>query len=362
MHIALFTSEFPPGPGGIGNHAYALAMDFAGRGIPVSIITISRSLFNHDAFDKDQPFEIVRYKTDSSALCKIFVHLKFLWHWRKRITHVLLSGSSQQMLTICIRLLSDAKVINVLHGHEVLMAKGLRKWLLKESLRLGSRIIVVSDFSKHLLIKNGFNFPVNVIPNGVHAKRNDKLTSFLKTTPPLKLITVGSITPRKGQHNVIRAIPFIRRLLGPVEYHLVGIPEYRSFLEKRIKELGINEGIFIHGVLTDCERDSLLRSSHVFMMLSENQPNGDVEGFGIAVLEANALGVPAIGSSGTGLEQSIKPGLNGLLVNPHDPKAIANSVKVIIDQYDDYSANSRRWAMEHDWGIIAQKYWELLAV
>jgi len=60
--ILLITSEFPPQPGGIGNHAYHLAKSFQENGLQVQVISDQRSGEGSEEqkFDKQQDFEIIR--------------------------------------------------------------------------------------------------------------------------------------------------------------------------------------------------------------------------------------------------------------------------------------------------------------
>ena len=55
----------------------------------------------------------------------------------------------------------------------------------------------------------------------------------------------------------------------------------------KAKKLNIQDNIVIHGALSDEELNKLLNKCKIFIMLSENLDNGDVEGFGIAIIEAN---------------------------------------------------------------------------
>lgn len=339
-------------------HAYALAREFFQRGASVHVIAPFRKDFNHKQFDETEPFDLVRYNPDSFFLEKIFAHFRFLWRNKKKESYIILSGSAQQLLSIFICWFYKAKVIHVLHGHEILMAKGLKKILLLKALKKGDYLVAVSEFSKKLLLENGIELPVKVIPNGVYLKNG--LADARKIDFPLRLITVGSITQRKGQLNVIRSLSCIKEKLGPVEYHMVGIPYEKEKVLRAANDLNVSGEIFIHGVLSNAQRDALLATSHIFMMLSENLPDGDVEGFGIAILEANALGIPAIGSVGTGVEQSIHHGITGLLVNPHDPYDISKAVKTVISNYSKFSENSRKWAAGHSWKIIADSYWKVM--
>mgnify|MGYP003346336418 CR=1 FL=1 len=63
------------------------------------------------------------------------------------------------------------------------------------------------------------------------------------------------------------------------------------------------------------------------MMLSERQPDGDIEGFGIAILEANYYGLPAIGASDCGIEDAIDEGNTGHKVPYHDAEKITTALK-----------------------------------
>ena len=84
------------------------------------------------------------------------------------------------------------------------------------------------------------------------------------------------------------------------------------------------------GVVDQSGLVTSIRDADIFVMLSENQPTGEVEGFGIAILEANSRRVPAIGSSGCGIEQAISEGYSGWLVNPHDVSGFVNAVDRIM--------------------------------
>lgn len=357
-HLVIFTSEFPPGPGGIGTQAQALASFFHQKGVRITVVTAKSKAFDHEKYDQQLPYRVIRYQTNYFPLIKLFFNLLHVWLIRNTATHVLLSGISQLFLIGPLRWLTKAKLLVILHGHELRMSKKWRKRLLLKFLEEADFVVAVSEFSKNISITEGLNKRVRVIPNGIHVKPVAESRS--RSFNPLKLVTVGSITFRKGQLNVIRALPAIIKAVGAVEYHLIGIPAEESFLRKEARELGVEDCIIVHGVLSNKQRDDILGACHIFMMLSENLKCGDVEGFGIAMLEANLFGVPGIGSQGTGLEQVIKTGYNGYLVNPHKEEEIVQAVLLIVNNYDDLSANSRKRAADHDWSQIGEQYWELV--
>jgi glycosyltransferase involved in cell wall biosynthesis len=95
-------------------------------------------------------------------------------------------------------------------------------------------------------------------------------------------------------------------------------------------------------------------------MLSAHLKNGDVEGFGIAVLEANALGLPAIGSSDSGIADAIRDGYSGALVLPDDIASISSALETIMWDYERYSSNAVSWSKGFEWEVVIQNYLKLI--
>lgn len=107
-----------------------------------------------------------------------------------------------------------------------------------------------------------------------------------------------------------------------------------------------HESASFHGFVSEARKIELLQSAWVFLCPSR------VEGWGIAVLEANACGTPAVGSDVKGLRDSIHDGDTGRLAPGDDPDAFAKAVVTLLRNDDDrqkLAANARSWAEEHSW-------------
>ena len=100
---------------------------------------------------------------------------------------------------------------------------------------------------------------------------------------------------------------------------MVGIPSQQKKLEQLGEELGVQTWLYFMERSSEEHLVKALKGSDLFLMLSEAQSDGDVEGFGIAVLEANACGVPAIGSKGCGIEDAIEDHYSGRLGQSQRP-------------------------------------------
>jgi glycosyltransferase involved in cell wall biosynthesis len=238
------------------------------------------------------------------------------------------------------------------------MAKGLSRFFVRRALKEANQVAAVSEFAKGILSNNGIVRSVFAIPNGVNLP--EKMTLRERHSDKLVLITIGSVTRRKGQHNVVAALPDMIRRFGNVEYHMVGIPRDRDKIEGLTHKLGISDCVFLHGAVSDEERDKLILQADIFIMLSENLPDGDVEGFGIAVLEANSFGLPAIGSRNTGIEQAISHGSSGCLVDARNSDDICDSIELILADYSKFSQGAIAWARQHEWNKIGDRYLALM--
>ena len=128
-----------------------------------------------------------------------------------------------------------------------------------------------------------------------------------------------------------------------------------------IKILWVSEKIKIHSTLPDKLMVDVIYNSNIFIMLSDNLESGDVEGFGIAILEANYFGLPAIGSKNCGIEDAICDRITGRLVDPKSSDEILMAVEDILNNYEQYSLEAKKWAISHDWKIISKSYLNILS-
>ena len=137
---------------------------------------------------------------------------------------------------------------------------------------------------------------------------------------------------------------------------MVGIPKDKNKLLKLAKSLNVDAHINFHGILSNQDLFKHISGSKIFVMLSEEQDDGDVEGFGIAIIEANACGIPAIGSKNCGIKDAISDNYSGVLVDPKNPDDIVNGIISILNNYEHYSKNALIWSKKFTWNTIVNKY------
>src|SRR5437667_7159 len=177
---------------------------------------------------------------------------------------------------------------------------------------------------------------------GCHALAADVRVVHLGTTPshfrpgidprPLRrqhgldggpwLLTVARLDFHKGIDTVIRALPAIRAAFPAVRYAVAGIGNRRSALEGLVRELGLGDAVRLLGFVPDDDLPALYNAADLFLLASRRY-DLLVEGFGIAIVEASASGLPVIASRSGGIPEAVREGETGCLVEPDDPAAVA---------------------------------------
>ncbi|MDQ6812889.1 MAG: glycosyltransferase family 4 protein [Bacteroidota bacterium] len=358
--LLIIASEFPPNVGGIGNHAYHLARALAMEGYKVSVVADTIAVENQDLkkFAAEEPFKIhwIRRKrlVASTYLHRIATALCVA----AKADKIICSGKFSLWIATLIKARYPGKeLIAVVHGTELDLKSATPKKATTYSLGKFDKVIAVSDYTRSFLPRS---LPARIhqftIHNGISGGEFSITASSSKLGGEPALITVGNVTERKGQLNVINALPTIAQLYPGVQYHIVGKPTNKESIQASAKTLGVEHKVTSYGAVSRDDLLQKLRSASIKLMLSNHTSEGDFEGFGIAVLEANAFGVPAIGSKNSGIAEAIVHGQTGLLVDPNCPKEIAEAVKLICHDYIRFSNNAKAWARQHDWKIIVKEY------
>ena len=131
---------------------------------------------------------------------------------------------------------------------------------------------------------------------------------------PLELIFLGNVIPRKGLLPLITALAGVDASLWRLS--VVGgldfAPAHAGKARRLVRQLGLSESVRFLGPRQGDELAAVLAASHLFCM-----PYA-YEGFGIAILEAMAFGLPAIGCRTGAAGETINHGHNGFLLDRGD--------------------------------------------
>ncbi|MFO0741490.1 MAG: glycosyltransferase [Labilithrix sp.] len=197
-------------------------------------------------------------------------------------------------------------------------------------------VVAVSEFSRRLAETNGVDpRALHTVENGVDARRfapgprDARLAERLGLAPDDEVIlTVSRLAPRKGHRTVIQALAKVAR--PRLKYIFTGASEAmtRELLDLA-REKGVASRVVPAGFVGEDELPSLYRLASAFALLADEEA-ADVEGFGVALLEAAASGLPTIASRTGGMPEAIADGITGLLIPPGDATAAAEAITSLL--------------------------------
>ena len=160
--------------------------------------------------------------------------------------------------------------------------------------------------------------PSHVIELGIDLERFASGKRLFDPDGPL-VGNVARLAEQKGQRTLLEAAAE----LPGVKFAIVGEGELRGELERRTDELGLHDRVLFTGARDDVP--DLLATFDVFAFPSL------FEGLCLAVIEAQAAGVPVVATPVGGIRETVVDGETGLLVPPQDPQALAAAIRRLLD-------------------------------
>lgn len=154
---------------------------------------------------------------------------------------------------------------------------------------------------------------------------------------PVRIVTVGRLVEKKGHADALRAIADVARDI-PVRYDVVGGGPLAEGLDALVRTLGLGEVVTLHG-----ERDSafvrgMLDQAHLFVLASTQARDGDQEGAPVALMEAQASGLPVVSTTHAGIPEVVRDGQSGILVPENDPLSLAGAIRQLVRDHETWPA------------------------
>jgi phosphatidylinositol alpha-1,6-mannosyltransferase len=376
--LLFISTEFPPGPGGIGTQAYHLARGLSDLGWRVAALSPQDYAAEDEIrrWGAAQSFRIVRQQHRRSAALEGAGRLRDLARLSREFGPdiLLASGARAVWLAALYAGSSRRPWAAIAHGGiefgtPVRWQRLISRWAYSQP----QAVVCVSDYARGRMLALGARpRRVEVITNGADEcafrPLDAALPQALRREWGLEeaqiLLTVGSLSERKGQEIVIRALPAILAARPNVHYVMVGLPQIQDKLERLAQELGVRSQVHFLGRVDQATLVAAYNACDLFIMTSRRSANGDAEGYGIAVIEAALCGKPAVVSGESGLAEAVIAEQTGLLVPENDPQATAQAVLRLLGD-DDLRARlggqaRQRALSEQTWSSRAARYDQLL--
>jgi phosphatidylinositol alpha-1,6-mannosyltransferase len=142
------------------------------------------------------------------------------------------------------------------------------------------------------------------------------------------VLSAGRLVRRKGVDTLLRAFAALWRGEAGPALVVAGDGPDRGRLEALAR--GLRVPVRFLGRVPDGELSGLYSAADLFVLAAREEPEGDVEGFGLVLLEAAACGTPAVACRSGGVPDAVDDGVSGLLVPPDDPAALAAALTRVL--------------------------------
>lgn len=214
----------------------------------------------------------------------------------------------------------------------------------------GSPFLTISESSRQDLIQRGVDGDsIRVSLCGIRAP---EITVDVDTQRPPIVVYLGRLAHYKRVDVMLTALASLRPRFPDLQITIIGRGPARNKLEQLAGELGLHECTHFTGFVDDEQRDRFVAAARVCVCPSEK------EGWGLTVIESNAVGTPVVAADAPGLRESVRDGETGFLVPTGDVDAFARRIGDLLE--DDALAlrmgrAALAWSRNFDWDRAADE-------
>lgn len=352
LKVLFVTRRFPPSTGGMELYASEL----------------------YTALSKEVDVKLLSWGGSNIFLPAVMIYFFIYSCWilsTQKIDVIHMQDGALSVMGRVLKFIFRKPLTVVIHGLDVTYNKYGYQRIVLPALKKADHIFCISNATREEVLKRGVN-PVRAtfipigITDSVHIESKKYAKEYVyekigkQAERPKIILSVGRLVKRKGvvwfSANVM---PHILKESPNTIFLVSGEGEHRKDIEKIIKEKGLEDKVILLGQTSDEFKKNLYLGADVFVM--PNLPvSGDMEGFGLVLLEASLCELPVVASGIEGIKDAIIHQKNGILVPSRDKKSFSIHISSFLNDQqmsDQFGSNSRRFTLlEYNWPNIAKRY------
>ena len=371
--VLLITNDFPPRQGGIESYL----RDFCATLPPESLTVLAST-----RVPGRRPPNTTRCRTVHRLRDRILLPLPHVARAAARIiadeaidTVWFGAAARWRSLAPACRRAGATRIVSTTHGHEVgwSMVPGGRS-ALRHRRRL-RRVTYISGYTRNRFAAAfGPRAAFERLPSGVDvdffapdaaAGARIRARDGIAADAPL-VVCISRLVARKGQDQLIRALPDVVADVPDTRLMIVGSGPYLGTLERLAADCGVADRVIFTGPVPYGELPDHYNAASVFAMPARTRGRGlDVEGLGIVYLEAQACGVPVIAGDSGGAPETVVDGETGIVVGGRDRAGLAAAVVGMLGDPDRArrmgGAGRRHVSAAWTWEVMGARLRNILA-
>lgn len=359
------TGHFPPQPGGVQTFAYEFC-----RRLDRPVVVLAPEHPEAAAFDAAQPFAVHRYTGSLRPSSDLEQLIRTLVRDHDVDSAWITAAAPYGVLGPLLRRVGITTVVGSSHGQEA------AAWVRFPVTRQGFRHLTASmDTLTYLGAYTHRRLAPAVrrrtrlahLPGGVDPAlfRPDAPGELVRRRHRLAadqpvVVSHSRLVARKGHDVLLRAWPRVLEQVSDAALLIVGDGPMRPALERAASELDRPESVRFTGAVSARDLPAHLAAGDVYTLPCRNRFVGlEVEGLGLAVLEASASGLPVVVGRSGGTPDTVVEGETGTLVDGRSPEQLAAALGWLLR----HPAEARRmgtagraWVSEHwAWERLAER-------
>ncbi|MCV7379454.1 glycogen synthase [Mycobacterium alsense] len=376
MKVLMVSWEYPPVViGGLGRHVHHLSTALAAAGHEVVVLSRRPSGTDPSTHPSSDEFsEGVRVVAAAQDPHE-FTFSNDMMAWTLAMGHAMIRAGLALDFTpdvvhahdwlvahpaIALAQFYDVPMVSTIHATEAGRHSGwvsgavsrqvhaVESWLVRES---DSLITCSASMADEITELFGPGLAeTTVIRNGIDAARWP-FAARRPRTGPAELLYLGRLEYEKGVHDVIAALPRIRRTHPGTTLTIAGEGTQLDWLVQQARKHRVLKAIRFAGHLDHTQLLVVLHRADAAVLPSHYEP------FGLAALEAAAAGTPLVTSNIGGLGEAVIDGHTGVSCPPRDVAGLAKAVRSVLDDPDAAQRRARaareRLTSDFDWHTVA---------
>jgi len=204
---------------------------------------------------------------------------------------------------------------------------------LKDKIRRAEFIICISTFHRDLFRSLGAREEQLAIAYcGLDLGHFVALPRETRAGGPARILSAGRLVEKKGFTDLIEACRILAERGVSFRCTIAGSGPLEASLRRQVEDANLADRVIVTGEALKQERiPEFMRDGDLFCLPCVWAADGDVDGLPQLLMEAMACGLPSLSTRLVGIPDLVRHGETGLLVEPHDPPALAEAIQSLID-------------------------------